>query len=136
MRKCPDVTNYTKPIINTWTKDDTNQLYRGLTEFGEDFVKDIKRVYLPHKKETTINYQIQKWKVQGKENYLKTIVSKEELQNCGLTNSVKKLDEWIEHFENVAGKSSSPSALSQMFLLISEYGNFPKPEECEGIDFR
>lgn len=128
----------TKHVIKDkkWCQEDLAALLRGLEEFGPYNVKDI-QAKLPHKSVVDVRHQIQMWKAFATSSLQNKMVPDNNKWGSSLNNCCAKLDEWIEHFEWLASTSSSKSfALAHVFALISEYGKFPSPDECNGTDFR
>lgn len=120
-----------------WTSEEKQQLLTGLEKFGMDDVKSI-HSYVPSKAESSISNQIRICRELGRNKLENTLFSqrRNDKSNAFL-NCVLRLNEWGEYFEELAKKSPQRLfALSNVFILISEYGKFPKPSECEGIDFR
>lgn len=119
-----------------WTVEDKKQLLRGLEEFGVDGIKSIQS-YLPNKSEGAIVTQIRMWKEIGRKNLEHKLLSRKKKRNQLFSNCIMRLNKWTKHFEELAVKFPQNNfALSNVFLLISEYGKFPNPNESGGIDFR
>lgn len=119
-----------------WTCEEKKELLRGLEDFGEDDIKSIQS-YLPKKSTGAIKNQIKIWKEIGRDNLKCKLSARKNKRNQTFSNCVSRLNEWTKHFEELAIKFPQKHfALSNVFLLISEYGKFPKPNESGGIDFR
>lgn len=126
----------TKKLKRHWTVKDKKQLLRGLEEFGVDDINSIKS-YLPYKSTGAISSQIRMWKEIGRKNLEHKLLSRKKKRNQLFSNCILRLNKWTKHFEELAIKfPQNHFALSNVFLLISEYGKFPTPNESGGIDFR
>lgn len=127
---------YARGERNKWNQEDLKTLLKGLQKFGSHNIMAIKST-LPHKYESDVKNQIQLWKDFAETNMQSKMAPDENQLASALKNCCTKLDEWNDHFEWLASTSSTSSfALAHVFALISEYGEIPPPDKCNGVDFR
>uniref|UniRef100_A0A1B6M8H3 Myb-like domain-containing protein n=2 Tax=Graphocephala atropunctata TaxID=36148 RepID=A0A1B6M8H3_9HEMI len=137
-RKCTQIMNYEKEHTekHTWSVKEKKELLKALEKWGPDNVKAL-QMELPGRSKTKIINQIKIWKELAQTSVEKRLVTEMRHSDNATVNSVNRLDEWIEHFAGIEEVSSNKLfALSNVFLLIAEYGNFPLPSESNNVDFR
>ncbi|KAG8245939.1 hypothetical protein J6590_096154 [Homalodisca vitripennis] len=137
-KKCPKIMTYDSfgKEKFSWNVKDKRIFLKALEKWGPDNIKAL-HAEMPNKKESDIYNQIKMWKEFAHADLQKKLSMEVKRSEKAMVNCITKLDEWIQHFSAMEEDSTSKLfALSNVFLLISEYGNFPPPSECDNIDFR